>query len=566
MRKILAITAILLLLFPAFNSNHAFNYQLNELLESAGDILYVGGSGPNNYTSIQDAVNDAEDGCTIFVFNGTYEESVHINKRINLIGESAQNVILKAVSGYGINVSCNNVLIKNISITNASWNGEGICIYSSNRTVEKCMIYGNEWTGIELNGNENRIMDCVIWKNSIGIEIDGNENDLTGCQMHENGAAIKIHGNRNRVRNCIISNNSWNGIEIVESSLNEIYNCSFEKNGIYISGTSMKDFIHEIHNNTIDGSPIIYIKNSSFELKGIEAGEIIAVGCNNFIVENSEIAGGDISIEIAYCNNGLIKNCSINGRVYGMLAFNSDKNSIEKNYINGSNESGIELIECDENKIENNEIEGINGNAILLQASCNNEINKNSIKRNGMGILVFSYSDYNNISRNYVSNNQFYGISVQGGSHNIIEENNIRDNKGWCGIAIVKSWTKYNVVRRNNISANKCGVHLEGIGNMVEKNNIYGNERGIYLSSWLSKCKRNVIKQNNFIDNSDNVGFEVDIFSFNIWTENYWDDWNKLSPKPIYGHAILKFGLIGLRIPWINFDFTPAAKPYEIEA
>jgi hypothetical protein len=39
---------------------------------SKGNWLYVGGSGPGNYTKIQDAIDNASNGDTVFVFNGTY--------------------------------------------------------------------------------------------------------------------------------------------------------------------------------------------------------------------------------------------------------------------------------------------------------------------------------------------------------------------------------------------------------------------------------------------------------------------------------------------------------------
>ncbi|KAA0009241.1 MAG: hypothetical protein FE036_00850, partial [Thermoplasmata archaeon] len=44
------------------------------------NILYVGGSGPNNYTKIQDAIDNASNGDTIKVYNGIYKENVVINK------------------------------------------------------------------------------------------------------------------------------------------------------------------------------------------------------------------------------------------------------------------------------------------------------------------------------------------------------------------------------------------------------------------------------------------------------------------------------------------------------
>ena len=68
--------------FSTLISNNEFDPQLN-----SGNILYVGGNGSGNYSNIQDAINDANNGYTIFVFNGTYNENIVVNKSISLIGE-----------------------------------------------------------------------------------------------------------------------------------------------------------------------------------------------------------------------------------------------------------------------------------------------------------------------------------------------------------------------------------------------------------------------------------------------------------------------------------------------
>ena len=56
--------------------------------------LYVGGSGPGNYSSIQSAIDAASDGDTVFVYSGTYSEPITIEKKLNLIGEEKTTTII----------------------------------------------------------------------------------------------------------------------------------------------------------------------------------------------------------------------------------------------------------------------------------------------------------------------------------------------------------------------------------------------------------------------------------------------------------------------------------------
>jgi parallel beta-helix repeat protein len=58
--------------------------------------LYVGGSGPGNYTRIQDAINDSSDDDTVFVYDDSspYYENIFIKKEIRLIGENRTTTII----------------------------------------------------------------------------------------------------------------------------------------------------------------------------------------------------------------------------------------------------------------------------------------------------------------------------------------------------------------------------------------------------------------------------------------------------------------------------------------
>jgi len=66
--------------------NSTYDFVLTPL----GKTLYVGGSGAGNYTRIQDAIDNASDGDTVFVYSRRYIENIVIEKSLSLIGISEE--------------------------------------------------------------------------------------------------------------------------------------------------------------------------------------------------------------------------------------------------------------------------------------------------------------------------------------------------------------------------------------------------------------------------------------------------------------------------------------------
>jgi len=75
---------------------------------------------PEDYPTIQAAVNAANPGDTVLVASGIYYEHVVVNKSLTLVGENSGTTIVNG-SGSGIvfHVTANNVSISNLCI----WNG-----------------------------------------------------------------------------------------------------------------------------------------------------------------------------------------------------------------------------------------------------------------------------------------------------------------------------------------------------------------------------------------------------------------------------------------------------------
>ncbi len=190
------------------------------------ETLTVGSYEP--YTIIQEALDNATDGDTIYVRTGTYRERLIINKPITLVGEEGNTTILDAHrSGNVLNLTSGHITIKNLTITNATMHG----IYAeqcSNLTIDSCRIINNTGCGVLLNASAYATI-----KHS---DIQGNGGYGVLFIASATGNATQY----NLVSNCTLSTNGFCGLRStdvvqlgnVSSTRNTtIISCVFSENG-----------------------------------------------------------------------------------------------------------------------------------------------------------------------------------------------------------------------------------------------------------------------------------------------------------------------------------------------
>ena len=107
---------------------------------SSPSTLYVGGSGPGNYTTIQGAINASADGDTIQVYPGLYRENLLVNKEVIIVGNNA--TIDGGGAGDAVQINANNTFLSGFYIINSS-SDAGVLVNSCHVDIQECTIAYN---------------------------------------------------------------------------------------------------------------------------------------------------------------------------------------------------------------------------------------------------------------------------------------------------------------------------------------------------------------------------------------------------------------------------------------
>lgn len=212
-RIICTIVFMLMILSPVVPASTTTVSEPTPHKVSMNVTLYVGGSGPDNYTRIQDAINDATNGDTVFVYDDSspYYENLIIEKSITLKGETRETTSIlgdESADGVIVNISAGDVHINGFTIQPNTGQPDGI-------VIAKNYTYHEYWN---INVLQNvTVSDTIIKKTGYGIfgirMDDGSINDNIIEDCAGSGILLFISSNttisRNTVRDC-----SYCGIEI----------------------------------------------------------------------------------------------------------------------------------------------------------------------------------------------------------------------------------------------------------------------------------------------------------------------------------------------------------------
>jgi|GEM_PF-609752 len=344
--------------------------------------LTVDDSGGADYTRIQDAIDNANDGDTILVQSGTYYENVNVTKQLILRGiddGGGKPVVDANGIGSTITLISRSSTLEGFKVTKSGyWEDAAINVKSDNNIIK------------------NNTVSESFYDTGIGIFLDSSDdNTMIGNNITNfgKGDGIRLIYSNNNMLNSNNISNVEEGIQLITSTNNTVLNSDY---GIYLWNESN----NKITNNFVSiGGYGIYLYSSS----------------KNSIMNNTA-SNYTMSIDIdsgfyleKSSNNTLIGNVVSNSE-YGIIMYFSSNNTLSGNIANSNNIDAIHLEQSHNNTLSGNNASnnGYGSYGIALDFSNNNTLSGNIVSYNSYGIFFEDNGDGSPSSNNLIYKNNLY--------------------------------------------------------------------------------------------------------------------------------------------------------------
>jgi len=297
-RKIIGIFVCMLIISTVFTvSGTTIMEKTSMLAYLEGNTLYVGGFGPGNYTSIQDAIDNALDGDTVFVYDDSspYFENLIVDKAITLIGENRETTIIDGnQNGNVIYVTVNYVTLSGFTIKNGkdSYLFAGVDVYANFTTISNNIIKNN-YIGIAFWNNDDGNYGTITHSNVISDNIIIS-NSFEGLWLHFCKHSI--------VENNTLRDNYFSSIHMYSASDNLIQGNNISNN---IYGISLYE---DSNSNEVSRNNIV--NNVRYSIAILESGR-------NNISQNNFIESGRRNVKLIFSIWTLKRN-KWNGNYWGI--------------------------------------------------------------------------------------------------------------------------------------------------------------------------------------------------------------------------------------------------------
>jgi len=353
---------------------------------------------PDDYPTIQEAINAANPGDTIIVSSGLYAEGqINVTKSLTLLADGgvlvdglgkghvfyvnetavtiegftvrnskigfyagitlenvqnctiSRNIITDNWGGVSLSLSDNNIIVGN-EIADNTVSSISLSESSNNKLVNNTLT----GDGVSLyKSSNNTISGNTVTTTAYGVSLtESSNNMITNNTLKDTLSGVSLsRSNKNTISgntmrgfggsigldessNNTITANDSASVHMTKSSNNKLRNNNMTDFGV--TGEELSHFINDIDtSNTVDGKPVYYWINKSDMMVPSDAGYVVIVNSTSIVVKNLDLTDNFQGIVLAFTTNSSIKNNGIGWNHYGIWLYVSNDNTIyHNNFIN----------------------------------------------------------------------------------------------------------------------------------------------------------------------------------------------------------------------------------------